>query len=148
VRVALREDRDGESRWSVPVALDDDAAGRGGRCQPCAATQPVDLAGVVRVTVSQRVAAGRDDDGDQMWEWVNTADVAATFQIMDRTESSDATGQSVVTAFATIAWPSDTAPPGETAEIVDSAGVRWPIIESQPLPDAVWLRLERVDDAP
>jgi hypothetical protein len=142
MRVWLREDQPHTRRWSVPVALDDDL-GPGDRCRPCA-TEP-DTAVTATVVVSVRGKTYRDANGDQHWDWIDH-DMPAVFAVTGRSETDDASGQTVVTAEATIGWVSDLPAVTETAVVVVD-GVRWPVVESKPLVGAVWVRLERVDDA-
>lgn len=142
MRVWLREDRRRGAGWSMPVALDEDRR-PGDRCRPCAA-EP-DAAVTATVVVSVRGKTYRDANGDQRWDWVDH-EAPAVFAVTGRTETDDASGQTVVTAEATIGWVSDLPAVTETAVVVLD-GVRWPVVASRPLVGAVWVRLERVDDA-
>lgn len=96
------------------------------------------------VVVSVRGKTYRDANGDQRWDWVDQ-EAPAVFAVVDRSEVDDGSGQSIVVAEATIGWGADLPAVTETA-VVTIDGVRWPVVESRPLPGAVWVWLERVDD--
>jgi hypothetical protein len=94
--------------------------------------------------VSVRSATYRDPDGDQHWDWVDY-ERPAVFAVTGRAETDDGSGQTMVTAEATIGWDADLPAITETAEVT-VAGVRWPVAATRLQPGAVWVRLERVDD--
>lgn len=150
MRVALDDGCTPEpGEWSLPVALDDDlpddGCGCGGTC--CGEEPPTDA--LPTLTLRERVREEFDFTGTPQLSWTTRLEGPA-IRYTERRERNDATGQTMVTATAVMAWNEDAdgAAPKESAVAWDSDGKRWEITSCEALPERLELVMERVDDAP
>jgi hypothetical protein len=150
MRVELDEGCSPEpSVWSMAVLLDDDRPGCGcGSGGECCGQDPTEDSALPTLSVRERQLQEYDFTGTPQWGWITRVEGPA-IQYTERRERNDATGQTMVTASAVLAWDSDTdgAAPAESAVIWDSGAKRWEITSCTALPGRLEIRMERVDDA-
>lgn len=155
MRIALSDDPYWDQASSARVLLDDYSGGPCG-APACsddedAATSPADPGW--QLTVRQRERGARDADGTALYEWVTAWEgraIRATTSTRyalnrGRTETSDATGQSLETTTAVLAGAFDV-PITETAVAFDDLGQRWEITGVDAAADGTHLSLQRVVD--
>lgn len=157
MRIELQDDRWGGCRpvlgqFSAVIALDGDfpgGCGCGGTCTDGDGVDP-DGPGLgepqLTLTVRERLRDTFDFTGTPQLSWVTRASGLAISYI-ERRERNDATGQTWVTAKATLGWDEEGPAPTETAVVWDSDGHRWDVTSVQPFPGRLELLMQRIDDA-
>ncbi|HEV2927249.1 MAG TPA: hypothetical protein VGW74_01040 [Propionibacteriaceae bacterium] len=138
--------------FSVPVALDDDFPGCG--CGgPCSDDDGLDgddgeLGQTLpTLTIRERLRDTFDFTGTPQLSW-RTAGSGPAISYVERRETNDATGQTMVTAKAVLGWDAGVAAPKETAVVWDDAGIRWNVTSCEALPGRLELLMDRIDDSP
>jgi hypothetical protein len=141
------------SPYSVPVALDDDQPGSACGCgdgdpEDPDPTGPPDT-GLPTLTLKARARKFRDDEGTMRFEWT-TVTSGPAFVYKTRTETNDATGQTLERAEVALAWDGEDGqvPPKETAVVIDEDGARWDVTSLLPAPGRLNIVMERIDEAP
>lgn len=158
MRIQLQDDRQGGCRptpgpFSAVIALDGDlpGCGCGGQCADDSSSgngteEPGLGEPTLTLTVRERLRDTYDFTGTPQLSWVTRASGLAISYI-ERRERNDATGQTWVTAKATLGWDEEGPAPTETAVVWDSDGHRWDVTSVQPFPGRLELLMQRIDDA-
>lgn len=151
MRVQLRDDHrprpdSAAGVWSIPVALDGDPPGTSCAvgCAPGQGENPPPTGWLPSLEVRERSRAGITEEGVAQYTWQPLHQGPAS-SMEERQEVNDATGNTMVTAKATMQWPDGKRAPLETAVAWDSRGYLWRISSSALSGGALSLKLERLD---
>lgn len=147
MRVRLAEDSphrppNGGVSFSRSIAVDQDRRGSG--CTPCGADGDGGDGTVGELfTLRVRERSYYSEDGDPRYTWTDLGSGRGLLSTV-RKEADDASGNTTVTGQLTMAWV-ESVPP-ETAVVDAPNGHRWRISAVTPLPGALRLTVERVED--